>query len=106
MFRDMDTLTSIKEQEYTGQTQRDQEYIHTKETRHDIHILPITIESMDDFKELNEAVFPVLYNPSFYSNVLNIHSNYSRIVLYQQCLAGAISCRKEPMNNCTSFRCI
>jgi hypothetical protein len=51
------------------------------------------------FRLLNSKLFPVSYNESFYKNVLNIHSDLSRVTMISDRCIGAISCREEPYLN-------
>jgi hypothetical protein len=66
--------------------------------RCNIELGDITQHNIQQIKRLNEAVFPVTYNERFYKDIAD-HSEFSKIVFFNDCVVGAVSCRLEIKDN-------
>mmetsp|Transcript_66498 Transcript_66498/g.77165 ORF Transcript_66498/g.77165 Transcript_66498/m.77165 type:complete len:160 (+) Transcript_66498:32-511(+) len=58
----------------------------------------ITDKNTELVRALNLAVFPVVYQSSFYQSLPN-YDNFTRLAFYNDILVGAISCREETKDN-------
>ncbi|KAJ3153793.1 hypothetical protein HDU86_005126 [Geranomyces michiganensis] len=63
-----------------------------------IEFRSISEENIIKLKQLNSVVFPVVYNESFYRDVLHLHPAHLSLMAYVDSqLVGAICCRNEPL---------
>ncbi|KAG0055803.1 N-alpha-acetyltransferase 50 [Gryganskiella cystojenkinii] len=54
----------------------------------------ITINNLGQLKRLNTVLFPVVYTPSFYKNVLDV-GEFAKIIYFNDVCVGAVCCRKD-----------
>ncbi|KAG0266661.1 hypothetical protein BG011_001508 [Mortierella polycephala] len=63
----------------------------------------ITPNNLGQLKRLNTVLFPVVYAPSFYKEVLEI-GEFAKIIYFNDVCVGAVCCRKEDADGSTSLQ--
>ncbi|KAF9360756.1 N-alpha-acetyltransferase 50 [Mortierella sp. AD094] len=56
----------------------------------------ITVNNLGQIKRLNTVLFPVVYNPSFYKEILEV-GEFAKIIYFNDVCVGGVCCRKEPI---------
>ncbi|KAG0275360.1 N-alpha-acetyltransferase 50 [Linnemannia exigua] len=56
----------------------------------------ITPNNLGQLKRLNTVLFPVVYAPGFYKDVLEV-GEFAKIIYFNDVCVGAVCCRKEPV---------
>ncbi|KAF9933162.1 N-alpha-acetyltransferase 50 [Linnemannia zychae] len=54
----------------------------------------ITPNNLGQLKRLNTVLFPIVYAPSFYKDVLDV-GEFAKIIYFNDVCVGAVCCRKE-----------
>ncbi|KAI0988740.1 hypothetical protein GJ496_011329 [Pomphorhynchus laevis] len=60
----------------------------------------VTQHNIKQLQTINSVVFPIIYNPSFYQDVLNEHSALSRLAYCNDLVVGAVCGRIENTESC------
>ncbi|KAF9435709.1 N-alpha-acetyltransferase 50 [Entomortierella beljakovae] len=61
----------------------------------------ITPNNLGQLKRLNTVLFPIVYNPSFYTDILEV-GEFAKIIYFNDVCVGAVCCRKEPIAGSTT----
>ncbi|KAI1316466.1 N-alpha-acetyltransferase 50 [Mortierella claussenii] len=54
----------------------------------------ITVNNLGQLKRLNTVIFPVVYSPTFYKEMLEV-GEFAKIIYFNDVCVGAVCCRKE-----------
>ncbi|KAF9114346.1 N-alpha-acetyltransferase 50 [Mortierella sp. AM989] len=72
-----------------------------KSTAFRVGLGDITVNNLGQLKRLNTVLFPVVYTPSFYKEILEV-GEFAKIIYFNDVCVGAVCCRKEPIAGSTS----
>ncbi|KAG0206933.1 N-alpha-acetyltransferase 50 [Mortierella sp. GBA30] len=74
-----------------------------KNTAFRVGLGDITPNNLGQLKRLNTVLFPVVYTPSFYKDILEV-GEFAKIIYFNDVCVGAVCCRKENVEGSTSLQ--
>ncbi|KAF8965344.1 N-alpha-acetyltransferase 50 [Entomortierella lignicola] len=63
----------------------------------------VTVNNLGQVKRLNSILFPIVYNASFYKEILEV-GEFAKIVYFNDICVGAVCCRKEAIEETTTMQ--